>query len=306
MSLQVVNKKAQISMTPAPALSARGLAKSFRRGSIHAVRGISFDVQEGEVVGLLGHNGAGKTTLIDLIVGLTSPTAGSIEVYGLKPRQAIARGLVGAMLQNGSLLPILTVSETLRMVQATYSQHLPLEEILEICELNELASRKVAACSGGEQQRVKLAIALLGDPHLLLLDEPTTAMDPSARQKLWDALERFAARGKTVLFSTHYLKEAEDFAHRLIILKRGRVIASGTPQEILQAQGEISIDVDYPGDIPPHIIDLSSGYSRHGHTHHFLTRDSDYLAKALLLLDGAQNLRISAMSLDELFALEKN
>jgi ABC-2 type transport system ATP-binding protein len=204
--------------------------KSF--GSVQAVRGVDLTIDAGEIVALLGPNGAGKTSTIDMILGLSRPTSGAVSVFGMAPRQAISRGLISAVMQTGGLLKDLTVAETVRYTASLFARSEPAGEVLERAGISGIADRKVAKCSGGEQQRLRFAMALLPDPELLVLDEPTTGMDVEGRREFWTAIRQDAAKGRTVLFATHYLEEADAYAGRIILLRQGQIVADGTASQI--------------------------------------------------------------------------
>ena len=189
-------------------------------------------MQPGEIVAFLGPNGAGKTTTIDMILGLTNPDSGSISVFGHTPRGAVSRGLVSAVLQTGGLLKDLTVRETVELTASLFAEKRPVDEALERAGIRDLANRRVGLCSGGEQQRLRFAMALVSDPALLILDEPTTGMDVEARRSFWNAIRTDAARGRTVMFATHYLEEADEYADRIVLMSRGQIVADGTTAEI--------------------------------------------------------------------------
>src|SRR3954452_7648607 len=210
----------------APAIRLDGVTKAF--GTVQAVRGLDLTIGQGEVVAFLGPNGAGKTSTIDMVLGLAPPTTGEVSVLGLDPRTAIARGLVAAVMQTGGLLKDLTVRETVEYVGSLFSSSEPVDEVLVRAGIADIADRRVGKCSGGEQQRLRFAIALLPDPALLLLDEPTTGMDVEGRRAFWSAIRADAARGRTVLFATHYLDEADAYADRVILVSRGLVVADGS------------------------------------------------------------------------------
>ena len=199
---------------------------------MHAVRGIDLVLEPGEVVAFLGPNGAGKTTTIDMILGLSRPTRRSAEVFGMEPRNAIARGLVAAVMQTGGLLKDLSVRETVEYTASLFADTRPVDEVLASAGIATIADRKVAKCSGGEQQRLRFAMALLSDPALLLLDEPTTGMDVEGRRAFWGAIRRDAEQGRTVLFATHYLEEADQYADRIILVSNGRIVADGSGSEV--------------------------------------------------------------------------
>ncbi|WP_022869046.1 ABC transporter ATP-binding protein [Schaalia vaccimaxillae] len=230
-------------MTRTQAISVAEVSKNF--SSFTAVRDVNLDVPSGQIMALLGMNGAGKTTLIDMIIGFQKPTTGSTQIFGMAPRDAIRRGLVGVVHQTGALLPEYTVTQTLKLFAATHDQPLPLDDILERTDLTALAKRRVGKLSGGEQQRVRLALALLPDPQLLILDEPTAGMDAVARRRFWELMRHQADAGCTIVFATHYLAEAQDFAERTIIMRGGRIIRDGATEDIRRdaTQSQLTISV---------------------------------------------------------------
>lgn len=213
-----------------PTLSIENLVKVF--GDVEAVRGVSLSISPGEVVAFLGPNGAGKTTTLDIALGLSKPTSGDVALFGTAPRRAIKAGKVSAVLQTGGLLLDHTVENLVRMVADAFPKPLPWREVMDRTNLTEIAKRRVRKCSGGEQQRVRLALALLPDPSLIVLDEPTTGMDVTARRRFWDSMHAEAERGKTIVFATHYLAEAEMYAERTVIMNRGKIVADGPTNEI--------------------------------------------------------------------------
>ncbi len=214
----------------------QGIAKSY--GAVRAVKGINLEIRRGETVALLGPNGAGKTTTISMLLGLLTPTAGSIEVFGLSPVEAIQQSRVGAMLQEGKLVSGVRVGEFLDFVRGLHPSPMPRKQLLELADLGGLENRRVDRLSGGQTQRVRFAMAIAGNPDLLLLDEPTAAMDVEARREFWASMHAYAALGHTILFATHYLEEAELFASRLVIIAQGHIIADGTVPEIQARFGE--------------------------------------------------------------------
>src|SRR5215469_6075999 len=213
-----------------PAVWATGLARSY--GPTMALAGLDLHVAAGETVALLGPNGAGKTTTIGLLLGLLTPGRGQVQVYGRPPSRAVAGGLVGAMLQDAGLMPGVRVGELLAMVRGLYPRPLPLDELVSVAGLGPLLHRRADRLSGGQAQRVRFAAAIAGDPLLLVLDEPTSAMDVQARRNFWEQIHGFAGRGRTVLFATHYLQEADDAADRVVVIAAGRKIADGPPATI--------------------------------------------------------------------------
>jgi ABC-2 type transport system ATP-binding protein len=226
-----------------------GLTKSFRspQGPVHAVRGIDISIGVGETVALLGPNGAGKSTTIDMLLGLLKPDAGTVEVLGMSPERATAAGAVGAMLQVGGVISDLSVRELLEMVASLYPHPLPVDEVVELTRIPDLVGRKTTKLSGGQTQRLRFAVGLVSNPELLVLDEPTVAMDVEARRQFWATMREFAGRGKTVVFATHYLEEADAYADRIILMSRGAIVADGPSTEIKATVGSRTIRATLPG-----------------------------------------------------------
>jgi ABC-2 type transport system ATP-binding protein len=225
-----------------------GLTKSFRSptGPVHAVRGIDVSIAPGETVALLGPNGAGKSTTIDMVLGLTEPDAGSVSVFGMSPSQAIKAGAVGAMLQVGGVIAYLSVRELITMVASLYPHPLGVDEVIELTRIGDLADRKTTKLSGGQTQRLRFAICLVSNPDLLVLDEPTVALDVEGRRDFWTTMRAFVARGKTVIFATHYLEEADAYADRIILMAQGRIVADGAATEIKATVGLRTIRATLP------------------------------------------------------------
>jgi ABC-2 type transport system ATP-binding protein len=226
----------------APVLRLAGLRKSY--GRVTAVDGLDLSVAAGEVVALLGPNGAGKSTTVDLLLGLQQPDAGRAELFGSTPRRATAAGRVGVMLQSGSLLPDLTVRELVTLLVRLHRSPLRPDEVLERAGVAHLAGRRTDRLSGGQAQRVRFALALAPDPDLLVLDEPTAAMDVEARRGFWDALRDWTATGGTVVFATHYLEEADAVADRVVLLRSGTVVADGSAASVKALVGGRRIRAD--------------------------------------------------------------
>jgi ABC-2 type transport system ATP-binding protein len=284
-----------------PAISVRGVTKDF--GSVHAVRGIDLEIRPGEIVAFLGPNGAGKTTTIDMVLGLSQPTAGAVEVLGYKPRQAIARGLVSAVMQTGGLLKDLTVRETVQYTASLFADTQPVDDVLAHAGIAGLADRKVGKCSGGEQQRLRFAMALLSDPALLLLDEPTTGMDVEGRRAFWSAIRQDAAKGRTVLFATHYLEEADQYADRIVLISKGRIVADGTGSEIkaLAAGRTIRATLADPDHEALARLDGVESVEVRGDTVLLHAKDTDAVARHLLTQTHARDLEITARGIEEAF-----
>jgi ABC-2 type transport system ATP-binding protein len=219
------------------AVRCEGLRKQY--GDVVAVDGLSLHVPRGECFGLLGPNGAGKTTTIEILEGLLAPDAGDVEVLGLRwtTHQRELRERLGIQLQETQLPDKLTVRETLRLFRSLYRTGRTVEELLRIVELDSKRDARVGKLSGGQRQRLSLACALAGSPDLLFLDEPTTGLDPQSRRQLWDLLGRFRDNGGTVLITTHYMDEAEELCDRVAVIDHGRVIALGTPKDLIASLG---------------------------------------------------------------------
>jgi ABC-2 type transport system ATP-binding protein len=286
---------------PVPAVRLAGVTKDF--GSVHAVRGIDLELQQGEIVAFLGPNGAGKTTTIDMVLGLSRPTTGTASVLGLEPRQAIARGLVSAVMQTGGLLKDLTVRETVAYTASLFADTRPVDEVIANAGITELAGRKVAKCSGGEQQRLRFAMALLSDPALLLLDEPTTGMDVEGRRTFWSTIRRDAEKGRTVLFATHYLEEADQYADRIVLISRGRIVADGSGAQIKSLASGRTVRATLP-DVDTAALSALGGVDSvevRGESVHVHTKDSDAVARYLLTRTDARDLEITAKGLEEAF-----
>jgi ABC-2 type transport system ATP-binding protein len=218
-------------------LSVRGLRKAY--ADVVAVDGIDLEARAGECFGLLGPNGAGKTTTIEICEGLLEPDAGSVELLGLrwKTDGAELRQRLGVQLQETQLSEKLTVEETLRLFRSFYLRGPEVAEVIAMVQLGEKSRARVGQLSGGQRQRLAMACALVGEPDLLVLDEPTTGLDPQARRQLWDLIERFKTAGRTIILTTHYMDEAERLCDRVAIMDHGKIIALGTPRELVAALG---------------------------------------------------------------------
>jgi ABC-2 type transport system ATP-binding protein len=228
------------------AVRVHDLRKSY--GSHEAVRGIDFEIDTGEVFGLLGPNGAGKTTTVEILEGYRNRSSGDVEVLGEDPERAGLefRQRVGVVLQSSSLYPLLTVREHLRVFAGYYAHPRDVEEVIALVGLGEKANARVRTLSGGQQRRLDLGLALVGDPDLVFLDEPTTGFDPSARRAAWGMIRDLRALGKTILLTTHYLDEAEQLADRVAVLREGRIVSVGSPQEL--TGGAVETEIRYRRD----------------------------------------------------------
>jgi ABC-2 type transport system ATP-binding protein len=223
------------------AITVRGLHKSY--GDLEAVRGVDFDIYEGEVFGLLGPNGAGKTTTVEILEGYRRRTAGDVTVLGHDPQDPGPefRQRIGVVLQQSELWPNLSVRETHRVFAGYYAYPRDIDEVIELVGLTEKRDARVKTLSGGQKRRLDLGVALVGDPDLVFLDEPTTGFDPAARRAAWEMIRSLRSLGKTVLLTTHYLDEAEQLADRVAVMREGRIITLGTPRELTSADLEVEV-----------------------------------------------------------------
>ncbi|MDV6231786.1 ABC transporter ATP-binding protein [Rhodococcus cercidiphylli] len=288
-------------MTTTKAVELRSVTKTY--GSVRAVDGLSLSIEPGEVVAFLGPNGAGKTTTIDMMLGLATPTTGSVSVFGGTPADAIAQGRISAVMQTGGLLRDLTVRETVELTSALFAHTRSVKEVLTRAGIADIGDRRVAKCSGGQQQRLRFALALLPDPDLLVLDEPTTGMDVEGRRDFWNAIRQDASTGRTVLFATHYLDEADAYADRIVLVRHGKIVADGSAAEVKNLAAGRTVTATLPG-VDQSVLLAMPGVDRvdtrgdrvivHG-------RDSDAVARYLLNDAHATDLEIVSRNLEDAF-----
>ena len=290
------------------AVTLNHLTKSF--GDLKAVDDIDLSIRPGEVVAFLGPNGAGKTTTIDMLLGLSQPNDGSVEIFGMPPRRAVSRGLVSSVMQTGGLLDDLTVRETVEYTAAIFDSALDADLVLDRAGIADIADSMVKKCSGGQKQRLRFAMALLPDPALIVLDEPTTGMDVTGRRAFWHEMRADALHGKTILFATHYLEEADEFADRVVLVAGGRIVADGPAHEIRSMAAAKTVSATLPrrdddaalAALVEHLGSLTGVESVdiQGKRLKMRTTDSDTAAKALF--DNAcSELEISSHSLEDAF-----
>ncbi|AYG03226.1 ABC transporter ATP-binding protein [Gryllotalpicola protaetiae] len=282
-----------------------GLRKTF--GRITAVDCVDLTIRRGEVVALLGPNGAGKSTTIDLALGLSTPTAGTAQLFGGTPRDAIVAGWVGAMLQGGALLPTATVRESVALIAAVHRTPLSVDEALRRARCTEIADQKVAKLSGGQTQRARFAVAIVSNPELLLLDEPTAAMDVEARRTFWESMRGLTDEGRTVVFATHYLDEADTFADRIVMLRAGRVVADGTPAQVKAVVSGRTIRATLPSVSEADAASIRSlpgvtALELRGDRLALAAADSDRTLRALLgRYPELRDIEVAARSMDDAF-----
>ncbi|MCN9243567.1 ABC transporter ATP-binding protein [Streptomyces sp. RY43-2] len=283
------------------AVSFTGAVKTY--GTVRAVDGVDLRIARGETVALLGRNGAGKSTTISLLLGLTEPEAGTVELFGVAPERAVRAGRVGAMLQEARAVPRVTVRELVSFVAGRYPSPMPVAQALELAGIAELAGRRVDRLSGGQTQRVRFAVALAGNPSLIVLDEPTAALDVEARRAFWDSMRAYARRGHTVLFSTHYLEEADAHADRILVIDRGRIVADGTGEQLRRAAGGNLVSFDLAGRGTEGLTLLPGVRSLEVRGERALLRtdDSDAAVIALAELGAIRGLEVAPASLDDAF-----
>ncbi|MER5343256.1 ABC transporter ATP-binding protein [Streptomyces mirabilis] len=283
------------------AVSFTGAVKAF--GTVRAVDGVDLEIGRGETVALLGRNGAGKSTTISLLLGLNEPDEGTVALFGGPPEAAVRAGRVGAMLQETRPVPRVTVRELVSFVAGRYPAPLPVADALELAGIADLAGRRVDRLSGGQAQRVRFAMALAGNPDLIVLDEPTAALDVEARRAFWDSMRSYARRGHTVLFSTHYLEEADTHADRILVIDHGRLVADGTGEQLKRSVGGNLVSFELAGrgteglTLLPGVVSVEV----RGDRALLRTDDSDATVLALAELGAIRGLEVVPASLDDAF-----
>ncbi|MFZ0041212.1 MAG: ABC transporter ATP-binding protein [Solirubrobacteraceae bacterium] len=287
-------------------IAVQGLVKTYKspQGPVRAVRGIDLDIEPGETVALLGPNGAGKSTTIDMLLGLTRPDGGTVSVFGRPPRDAVDAGLVGGMLQTGALIRELSVRELIVLTASLYPNPMDVDEVVALAGLEPTAGQRTQKLSGGQTQRVRFAIALVGNPELLVLDEPTVALDVEGRREFWATMRRVVATGKTVLFATHYLEEADANADRAVLMAHGRIVADGPTTEIKAAVGTRTIRATLPGVDTEELaaLDGVASAERHGESVALRCADSDQAIRALVSrYQAARDIEITGAGLEDAF-----
>ncbi|MET8801763.1 ABC transporter ATP-binding protein [Streptomyces sp. NPDC004546] len=297
--------------TTTPVVGFDQVSKTY--GSVRAVDGLSLRLYPGETVALLGPNGAGKSTTLDLLLGLKQPDVGTVSLFGGTPREAIVAGRVGAMLQSGGLMDEVTVEELVKLSCSLHPKPYKAADVMARAGIAQIADRKVNKLSGGQAQRVRFALATAGDSDLIILDEPTTGMDVSARQAFWATMREQADQGRTVLFATHYLEEADAIADRVLVLHRGRLLADGTAAEIKAKAGARRVSFDLEGEIDeaalralPFLTSItvsnSGSAAGSGQTVRIQSSDADATVHALYGLGVyPRNLEVAGLGLEQAF-----
>jgi len=292
-----------VTATAAPVVGFEQVSKAY--GSVRAVDGLTLALHPGETVALLGPNGAGKSTTLDLLLGLKNADSGAVRVFGTSPREAIVAGRVGAMLQSGGLMDEVTVAELVKLACDLHPKPYKAADVLARAGIAKIADRKVNKLSGGQAQRVRFALATAGDSDLIVLDEPTTGMDVSARQAFWATMREQADQGRTVLFATHYLEEADAIADRVLVLHRGRLLADGTAAEIKAKAGARRVAFDLEGTIdeaPLRSLPFLTSVDISGQTVRIQSTDADATVHALYGLGVyPRNLEVAGLGLEQAF-----
>ena len=275
-----------------------------RYGPVVALQDVSLTIRRGEVVALLGPNGAGKTTAISIMLGLRQPTSGTARLLGRSPTDVAARSRCGVMLQESGVPELLRVGELIRLFGAYYPRRLPADRVLAMAGLEDSASTRVDRLSGGQRQRLFFALAVVGDPEILFLDEPTVGMDVEGRRAFLAAIRDWARAGRTIVLTTHYLEEADQLADRVVVVNRGVVIADASPAAIKTTVAGKRIDVRFAADVDPRLFEglPISGLRTDGRSAAMLSsRPVDVLRRVLQLRDDVVDVEVSGADLEEAF-----
>jgi len=289
-----------------PGIELRGLVKTFTsaQGAVRAVRGIDLTVDAGETVALLGPNGAGKSTTIDMVLGLAQQDSGRASVFGLEPAAAVDAGRVSAMLQTGGLIQYISVRELVTMMASLFPSPMAVDDAVALAGIGDIERQSTSRLSGGQTQRVRAACALVADPDLLILDEPTVAMDVEGRHAFWTTMRAFAGRGKTILFATHYLEEADAYADRAVLMAHGRIVADGPTNEIKAMVGGRTVKATLDGG-DERLLAALPGVTRveqRGAAWVLICTDSDAAIRALLdAHPEARDIEIAGAGLEAAF-----
>jgi ABC-2 type transport system ATP-binding protein len=290
-------------MTTKSAVTLKNVTRRFAR--ITAVDQVSLEIEPGQAVALLGPNGAGKTTTVEMVLALIKPDDGVVNVFGASPADAITEGRVGAMLQDSGLPEGARVAELIALIRSLYPNPLTIEETLRLSDLSDVAGRQVQRLSGGQRQRVRLAMALAGNPELLILDEPTAALDVEGRRAFWRRARSFVSQGRTLLFATHRLEEADSVADRVVVIAAGRVVAEGTPNDVKAraiGRSEVRFSADgVDGQLLDRLPSVES-VKHEGQRITLYTTDPDVTVRALLqLVSHIEGLEIERAGMEEAF-----
>jgi len=286
-------------------ISLQNIAKKFKDKK--AVDDISFSIKKGEIVAILGPNGAGKSTTMLMMLGLLEPTSGSINIFNRNPKEKQVRERIGAMLQEVSVIDALKVKEVIQLFRSYYPNPMEFAELVTLTGLNdEDLKRKADKLSGGQKRRLGFALALAGNPDVLFFDEPTVGMDISSRKRFWDTIQALKERGKTIIFSTHYLQEADDIAERILLFNEGVIVADGTPKEIKKQLSKQSVSFIDPGNLSleelqslPIVRDV---YRKNNRVYVVTEQTDDVLEYLFSTKEKVQGIQIEQGRLDEAFA----
>ncbi|QWW19069.1 ABC transporter ATP-binding protein [Schaalia sp. 19OD2882] len=289
-----------------PAVAISGLGFTYPSATSPALVDVKLDVAPGQIVALLGPNGAGKSTLVSLMLGLNNPDRGSVQIFGLAPRAAVRQGEIGVMLQSAGMADCVTVRELVAFMARQHARPMDVDEAIDLAGLRDVAGRRVERLSGGERQRVRFALALVGQPRLLILDEPTNEMDVASRYTFWNAVRSTAAKlGRTVFFTTHHMEEAATAADRVLVIAHGRVVADETPEQLRARAGRPQVQFRWGATPPQNWMERLSGDLSHSCIDGLQilhTSNADRTLRELVnLLPEAVDITIQEASLDQAY-----